>query len=322
LRPMTKNRILYLDQNIWIELLKSIVDQQNYQDITEVRNIIFEQVDNNNLVVPLTYTNIYETQKINDLARRKGLARLQSSLSRGWVFRTRSDLLRAQISNYLSNEFLQKTNEYADNWFISQLFWEAASPLAENPFGCDLSEKFIESIQSNPCDALFSYLTDLPDDVRREGVENFSNSSKLLINRIENRRKLVSGQNSDFRKRVYNAQLITDHIDEIFRIARYMKLKIATINDLGPSRILAIISKIPTLHIEMEIVIKIEGEAVSLEENDIRDILALTQVFPYADIIVGEKAALGRARQAKLHQTYKTQLFTKLSDLNPEILQA
>jgi hypothetical protein len=75
------------------------------------------------------------------------------------------------------------------------------------------------------------------------------------------------------------------------------------------------VKQVPALDIERELVTKIEHEDRVIDENDLRDVIALTVVLPYVDVVIAEKAIVNRARQAKLGEKYKAKLLTSLAEL-------
>ena len=175
-------------------------------------------------------------------------------------------------------------------------------------------------MRDNPANALFSYLTDKSEMTRVAAVRRYSAGSNDLITRLEAQRELVQGQTLAMRKRVHSARLLIDHLDLIFRLARELRLPISTVNDLGSSRARALITHVPTFHIERELAAITESESRSINENDLRDLAALNTVLPYADIVVGEKAFVNRARQAGLGKHYNTVLLTSISELQAHLL--
>ena len=77
--------VIYLDQNKWIDLARCVKDPDKYAENYAVLEILVRQVQKHAAIVPLSFTNIYETHKINNLGRRQHLAWVQSALSRGIV---------------------------------------------------------------------------------------------------------------------------------------------------------------------------------------------------------------------------------------------
>lgn len=116
------------------------------------------------------------------------------------------------------------------------------------------------------------------------------------------------------RKRVYSVQLIGEHLDEIFNASVSLGHPVRTVGELGASIFLSMSNEVAAFDIERELVIKAEGESRQVDENDLRDVYALTVVLPYANAVIAEKATIGRARQAKLGERYETGLYTSLLD--------
>jgi hypothetical protein len=92
-------RIVYLDQNKWIELARAAKHPAQHPDLQPLLDRVVKEVSACHLALPLTSTNIYETFKIKDPERREYLARLQAALSGGLVFRGRYRRLQAEIAD-------------------------------------------------------------------------------------------------------------------------------------------------------------------------------------------------------------------------------
>ncbi len=94
--------VLYLDQNKWVDLARGEARPTDHADFSTILERIRQLVSEGRLVVPLTQSNLYETHKINDPVRRNQLAKLQASISQGWVFRSLTALFRAQLGDFLA----------------------------------------------------------------------------------------------------------------------------------------------------------------------------------------------------------------------------
>jgi hypothetical protein len=318
---MGVDRVVYLDQNQWIELARSVNKPEANPATFSALELLIRAAVEGRLQVPLTFTNIYETHKINHPERRRYFAWIQATLSQGLVFRSRSAILRAQLTEYLCRSFSVSVPKQPSHWFLSTLFFEAAAEYDPSTFGFAVSERVLAYMRSNPPKALFDYLTEVPDDIRRRAVQNYSASSRDLIDRIQQRRARLQGEPLALRKRAYGAQLLIDHIDLVFELATEIGLPLKTLDDLGSSRARAMMTDVPVLNIERELVLRVESEDRTIDENDLRDVAGLTAALPYADIVVGEKAFLDRARQAKLGERYDTHLLTSLTQLTPDLLR-
>ena len=98
---MASAKILYLDQNKWIELAQGQKSPTDYPAQREVLAFLVEESNAGRLTVPLTATNLYETHKINIKERRDHLAWVQSTLSQGMVFRGRYKRLEVEVIDHL-----------------------------------------------------------------------------------------------------------------------------------------------------------------------------------------------------------------------------
>lgn len=317
---MSSPCILYLDQNMWIAVAQGVKNPDRHPESYAALELLVTLGMANKLIIPLSFTNIYETHKINDSDRRSHLAWVQASLSQGKVFRGRSVLLRQQLIDHLSTAFSIPGPAKSHQWFLSEVFFESVADYYPEVFSLKISERFITWIRDNPPRALFSYLTDQSETIRAAAVRKYSTESSDLIARLEAQRELVNGEPLAMRKRVHSARLLIDHLDLIFSLAKEIGLPISTASDLGSSRSRALVAQVPAFHIERELAAITENETRSINENDLRDLAALIVVLPYADIVVGEKAFINRARQARLGNHYKTMLLTSISELREYLL--
>jgi hypothetical protein len=306
--------VLYLDQNKWIELARSVKDPTLHPETYGILRNIQRYVLEGRLLVPLSQTNLYETHKINDSDRRNLLALLQASISQGWFFRSLGALLQAQLEDFLCSELSIAVSSRPPLWFLSRYFFEAAAEYNPLDFGFEIQKDVMAAIHSNPALALFHYLTTSPDDARREAVRKYSLDSKALIVRMQERRKLSQNEPLATRKRAYSALLLIDQIDEIHKTSANLGHPVRTIGELGSAAVISMASKVAAFDIECELVVTTESENRVQDENDLRDVLAFTIVLPYANAIVAEKAVINRARQSKLRERYSGTLFTSLDE--------
>jgi hypothetical protein len=79
-------QIVYLDQNKWIDLSRAVKYPADYPEQRTVLEVSVEEAKAGRIAVPLTLTNIYETRKINDPERGRGLAYVQATFEPGSGF--------------------------------------------------------------------------------------------------------------------------------------------------------------------------------------------------------------------------------------------
>lgn len=313
-------RVLWLDQNAWIDLARGAWDRTAFPQAHAALTTVIEAVKARQLLVPLTFANVYETAKINDPVRREHLAGVQSAISSGLVFRNRRYLFERSLIQYLATRFSLPVPPLEDRWFMSDLWFESAAEYAPESYGFQISDAVLEHIRSNPSFALFHYLTEGDEKVCIEGVRQYSAGSNELIAQIEARRRVVADESLAVRKRAYGARLTIDEFDFICRVANRLGLQWDKPSDLGSSLVRALAVDIPVLNIERELVVRLESQSRLIGENDLRDMASFIVVLPFADVVVAEKTLVNISRQGRLGVRYQTRLLTSVFDLTPDML--
>jgi hypothetical protein len=307
--------IIYLDQNAWVALARAkkapdvhALEYDALEALVNARNAGWIQV-------PLSFTNIYETHKINDPERRAHLAWVQCTLSQGQVFRGRAKVLRHQLTAFLASSFGISEPVYQPYWFLSELHFESVHDYDPTVFKVKISDALLAKMRARPAFALFHYLTELDEETRRTAVKRYSAGSADLLAKMEARRARISNESFDMRRRIYSVQLLWDHVELIEEAGRGLGIRFSSWTDLGKDLVLALPDQVPVFNIERELAIRTEAESRQLSENDLRDVASFYTVLPYADIVIAEKALINRARQAGLGMQYDTELLVSLSEL-------
>jgi len=308
-------KILYLDQNAWVSLARGAWDKGSYPKEHAQLVKIVTALQAQHFVVPLSFANIYETSKINDPIRRINMARTQVTISKGCVFRGRRRILGETLSSYLASKFSIAREPPEENWFLSNLWFESVADYSPDTFGVATSDRVLEYMRSNPARVLFDYLTADDGDARLERVRRFSAGSAAIIAGIEARRAIVATEPLALRKRAYSARLMIDELDFILATGRRLGLDWNSVSDIGSSLIRSIPVDVPILAAERELAVRLEDQAKPIAENDLRDMSAFALVLPLADIVIGEKAFINLAIQARLGKTRGTRLLTSIDEL-------
>ncbi|MCH2394634.1 hypothetical protein [Oceanibaculum sp.] len=305
-------RIVYLDQNAWIELAKGSWEKERYPKEYEALAKVVDLVRSGSIVVPLTFANIYETLKTNVPGRRVNLALVQSLISGGWVFRGRRRVFTETLAAYLATKSEILRPDLPQSWFLSDVWLEAVADYTPEIYGLEVPARVINSIQRDPGRALFDCLAFSDDDFRRGVIQRYSAASADLIARIEYRRARVASEPISVRKRAYGAGLIIDEFDFILSIAQDLGLGWSTVSDIGSSLIRSIAVDVPVLNIERELAVRLEDQGRAISENDLRDMMSFITVLPFADIVVAEKQFVNLSRQARLDERYDTRMLTSI----------
>lgn len=312
-------KILYLDQNAWVILARGAWDKEEFPKEHAALSTVVEAVRTRELTIPLSFSNIYETAKINDPARRINMARTQAVISRGKVFRGRRRIFAETLAALLAERFSLIYPAPPDRWFLSDLWIEAAADYSPDLFGYEISQRVRDFMREKPAETLFDFLA-FNEAVRMEAVRRYSASSSELVAKIEARRAIVAGETFAIRKRVYGARLLIDEADFILETGRRLGLNWYNICDIGSSFMRSLTVDVPVLHVERELVTRLEDQRRAISENDLRDLSAFTAMLPLADMVIAEKPFVNLARQARLGERYETTLMTSVSQLSMEAL--
>ncbi len=308
-------RIVYLDQNKWIELARAAKYPTQYPDVFALLNGLFDEVAEKQLVLPLTFSNIYETQKVNDPRQRHELALIQSALSQGVVFRGRYKRLQAEIGDFVRSVYCVPAAERPDNWFLSDVVFESVMEIGDKRLPA-ISEKVTEFIRSRPADIMFDYLTNCPEEIRKQAVRDFSEGLDQLRRRIEARRSEHASECASMRRNIYGVLLMIGESDLILEYASAAGAKWESLGDAGGAIARRMMFDVPTYHIEREITMRIESQKRDITENDFRDMQSFCAALAYSDIVVAEKHFSSLAMQAGLDKKCKTLISTDLLSLS------
>ena len=311
---MTK--LLYLDQNAWVALARGAWDKVAFPKEHAALATVIDGIKTQAWIVPLSFTNIYETGKINVPMRRANMARTQAIISGGLVFRGRRRIFGETLKSYLASRFSLSYPVPSDRWFLSDLWIEAAADYTPDLYGYAISQRVLDFMRERPAETLFDYLAFNDENVRIEAVRRYSASSAELVAGIEARRAIVAGETLALRKRAYGAMLIVDEIDFNLTTGQQLGLAWNTVTDLGSSLVRSLAVEVPVLDVERELVVRLEDQTRPVTENDLRDLASFTTVLPFADILIAEKPFVNMARQAKLDTRYGTTLLTSIFDLS------
>jgi hypothetical protein len=315
LKVTGQRQVLFLDQNKWIDLARSVLNPSGNAGHRRALEKIVSRVDAGTLVVPLTAANIYETQKVNRLNQRASLAFVQATVSNGHVFHCGGYRRKVELLKFLELIGKIRSKKIDDNCFLSNFFLDA---FAERPKLIEEGQQVETALKLNSIDPIFtlrSFMVDLPDTTRKQAVEMYSASSLLLASDMATRRQKMNEQKESMHRRVYQATLLIDHLEDLLAIAREVGLPWQTFMDMGDSTAKSIISELPYFDVETEIVVKIERSLRKVSENHFRDMANIASCIPYANLVVLEKDFANLAIQARFDKKYSTVILTDISDL-------
>lgn len=308
-------RIVFLDQNKWIELLRAEQHPNLYPLQYSVLKNLEADLNKRKIVLPLSSTNIYETYKIAAPDRRAKLALLQARLSNGLVFRGRYARLEAELFDFLGKEYGIARAFRSEWWFLSDVFFEAFMSAEDERINFKISPSVLQVIRRYPAKSLFDYLASAPDEERRLAVRNWSNGSELLRRRVESRRDRHRGESMSIRRRIYGALMLEDEFQLLARFAKKCGVDWKSVSQIKGAIARRLLNEMPIYHLERELVLRLEAQERAVTENDFRDVSAYIAAIAYADEVIGENTVVNVARQAGFGKKYNTKLETNILTL-------
>lgn len=306
-------KVLYLDQNKWVLLARAEFFPDEVPELIGTYEALIEAVNGGRVILPLSTVTMYETIKINDPERRHRMAAVQSMMSRGCVFRGRQRRLEMEISAFIRKICDLAQPRHDEGWFLSDRYLDAYAEIGDPRLG-EIPEKYIDLMAASPAFAMYAHLMGGEDYSRRESVVRYSRDSEQLLVRLEERRSKSSEHPPGMRRRIYSAVLVADELARICEVARSVGVDIEALGKKKPSVIRRLPTEVPTYHIEVELVLKLEQQARTLTANDLRDMYAFCSVLKDSDVVVAEKQFTNLAIQAGLGNKYVTTLTTDLDE--------
>ncbi len=313
--PTSAPLIVYLDQNMWIDLARAVRDPDNHPEARQILEALGAAIDARMIATSLTASNLYETQKVRDPMLRATIAHTQVAFSGGWVFRGRRRRLEVEAARVLSEIYDLPWTEPEPGWFLSNLFFEAQADLTDPRMAPTISPQALKFIADSPAEALFDYLLAKDEPARQQALMMFEAGADDLRQNIEERRFRHRDQLVSMKRRISSVLIFNDDQDTLIAVAERLGLPWRCFADNKGATMRRMISEVPTLNIERELSLKLESQKRAVHINDFSDMLNFTTALPYADVIVAEKQFVNLARQSGVADRYPVRLETKLSGL-------
>jgi hypothetical protein len=308
--------IVYLDQNKWIDLARVQAGAVSTGPIADLYSQLMIAVEGGQVLFPLSLSHVLETSKRIDPISRCYLAETQAKLSRGYVYRSRAGRLEIEIRIALARLFDIEAPQLPEHWAIAHGFLQAFEPMdALIASAAEVQRMVRINAFIDPEDQYIDFMKNQDDTRRRTAHNKLAIGNADLVARIESRRKLLTGESVDLRRRAYSVLLFMDHQDTFIRILNSLGYSFDQLKALGERAVRSLIGDVPTLNVEAEMAARLESKTGNIEPNDVFDMQSFYTAIPYSSRVVAEKGSVSRAQQAKLDVRYQVTLSKSLDDL-------
>ncbi|MDF3860458.1 hypothetical protein P3W70_19045 [Achromobacter denitrificans] len=308
--------IVFLDQNKWIELARVHSGQITSGPLAELFPQLVAAVEGKRVLFPLTASNIMETAKRNDHDSRRHVAETQAILSLGYVHRSRASRMSVELRAAIQRRFGEEPVAMPPNWAFAPGFMQAFEPMDE--LNAVPEERAgVRGLNSlmHPAALYLDFMVHQEDVRRRKAIAALTQGLAELVVRIESRRQRLVNKSIDFRRRAYAAQSWVENLDLLHKTVAALGYSFDQLRALGDQALRALLEDVPTMNVEVEMAARLESKTGVLSPNDALDLQSFYTAIPYAGRIVAEKAAISRAKQARLDSKYRVALSRSLEDL-------
>lgn len=305
------SNLLYLDQNVWIDVAHSLNDKQNGPYSSLSRLII-----KNDIITPISSEHIIELSKIDDISHRMKIATVMLELSHGWFLADEHSL----VVRELQRAFARKFNKHVPNappiigrglhfaFGKSDTLYHDLSRGIQN---IDIVKKRLESP-----DAQLFLLVGSNDEAARSLMADLQKSAVSFANKVNSLREKAKSHSKAIRKRAYIADLTFQLQYELHKILHAYGHSLDWFLKWGTTELMEFFTSIPCLNVEMEVsVARDEYWNRSVDPNDLYDVSFLSVAIPYCQHVVTERHWVHIAQSRGLDQKYSTRMYSNLSDL-------
>jgi hypothetical protein len=310
------SKIIYLDQNKWIDIARAYYGREDGKKFKPVLDRLQAKVDSKEIIIPISAVHIIETARSVDKARRIRLANFISQLSKSYGILPYISVREQEITNAilikLGKQPIYNIGEIAINRGMAHIL---GMELPKVPLLPDYEKYLIEVNQLEPFIAKM-----MIDFISRELVEELKNEDIDAIADYEKARHLKNEKLSkEMRLRVAIMEMAQDRIIPII-IEQLKKMSIIprpfvdSFNDIMDWK--NFFFSMPTMDIYINLhVLRDSDKGKPIHRNDTNDIAYLSIAVPYCDIVVTENYWAHQLVSNGYDRKYNTTILTDLTEL-------
>lgn len=311
-------KIIYLDQNKWIELAKANLNSCTSEDLRAILVKCKDLTGCGKAIFPLAWTHFVETGNSGDWSRRRNLADIMIELSNGHTILPQSQLTFLEMENVISAEFgcnVDRENFAVIGKGIGFAFGKNINDFPSGHLNPNAKVAFNDYLNSPELMRLVLMGVDESNrQITKTMIRDLAKNHASLYELV--REKMVNMTDSS-RKDMVIADLVYCLRNELNLILDKLDLSINDFFKLGKEKILEIFRNIPTLHVEVELSLERNKHwNRKIDPNDTRDISMLSVAIPYCDVVITESFWSNVVQRKGLDVEYKTVISKKLEAIN------
>lgn len=325
-RVLTNRKLtIYLDQNKWIQLAKTVLGKPDTSQYEDVKDLILEKVAKNDWQVPLSIIHHLETMSRLEDRSRTELAKVMGKVSPNYSVLPFMYIDKAEFRNSLRKVLNLSTIDFRDE-VISKDFLRSCGLVGTNPIISGISdsqsaELFKKTVLSfmNSTNLFYEWMKMEPDI---DFVTSLRADNTFFVSELE---KFRDHFRTVPKKDRYVAFLIRYYLDcfteELKRFISEMKSMNVPKEKMLPEEIFAsrettssFLESIPSFLVRVRLIYEvINAEGRRIDKNDYKDIAFLATAVPYCDVVITERFWAHLIKKNKLDSKFNTIV---TSDLN------
>lgn len=320
---------IYLDQNKWIDLAKSLINPTENPKYVEVASLIEEKSSSGEWVFPISLIHHLETLSRQEKGSRTRLAAVMSKVSKGNAIITFNDLQKDEFIVAFSKihtplEAL-KVNAVSNNYFAAlgsdkpTIEFSNKSGLPQEKY--EEIKKEIESFSSQlfSSENLFEqFMSYNGDENIVSGLQQDDIDTKL---EWEKWREFYLSIEKTHRYKAFLIKFFLDHlavyIDDLksrFGKNREEFIPKEILEEEGKT--LNFLESVPSLDVRAKLMYEtFNNKSKEIDLHDHRDIAFLATAIPYCDVVITERVWKHYSNQRKLNDKYDTKIENDLNYL-------
>ncbi len=327
-------KLLYLDQNKWVELEKVEFGEKKDETISEILIMLRDLVNSDKLIIPIDFNRLTETSHRSLSHTRERLSELMIEISKGYAVLPFLFVEELEIRNLISRKNgLSEVN--LKELLINQ---NAENLLTGTPqIVGDIPSEDLELINSRirqliSTNEFRQYILSTPAqrdiDFEQEHIERAEQAREILRtmqNDTERRKYLITGDDQRLMRKIMETFKVTDNFEgqisplekvgNLLMIRNALPVPIRSIQDQ-----VNFMRECPLYYTHRTLVSYRDRDLRRpIESNDNIDIVQFVTPLVYFHYIVGEKYFMTLANQAKLDELYSTVLCKDLVEMKPHL---
>lgn len=283
-------RIIYLDQNKWIDLARAATGKAT-PELNQVLDIVRESKRLGMNVFPLSLGHFIETNKRRDLESRSRLGSLMWELSDNWTLAAPAAIQRWELVRALSITLNRRLNERPFSVLGTGLSHASDNLDAKVHLAPDrLLPDTLRAAFEKQADRIFteSVLTGV-SPFGEPAKPDLSGPAKKFSDGLLQARARLLNANPELQKRAGYAQVIVDMLEDIQRTLVLHDIPEAEFFGLGAEGLTRFVDAMPSIRLDMHLRQQwVRNQQLKARPSDLNDFGYVGTAAAYCDVVVTE----------------------------------